>query len=200
MAIPRESLDLVKGFEGYLRPLRDGTGRVKPYLCPARVATIGYGTTFYEDRRKVRMSDAPITHARALDLLAFEIGKVCEPGVDRKLKVALHALSRGSCVSFAFNCGTGAFARSTLLKRINERRWRDVPREFAKWRMGGGRVLRGLVRRRAAEAEMFMRGVSLLESGEEPATTHVTPTQITPPIPTRKPGKTLWQRVKGWFW
>ncbi|SDP40941.1 lysozyme [Filomicrobium insigne] len=188
MAIPREALDLIKEFEGYLKQLGDGSGRVKPYLCPARVATIGYGSTFYEDHRKVQLSDPPITRPRAEALLAFEVGQICEPAVDRYVRVPLHPLARGALVSFAFNCGTGALKSSTLLKRVNAGRWDDVPREFSKWRMGGGVVLRGLVRRRAAEAEMFMTGVRL------------GPQAAAPPLPTRPPGTspTWWGRF--WTW
>jgi len=198
MAIPKEALDLVKEFEGYLKQLGDGSGRVKPYLCPANVPTIGYGSTFYEDRTKVKLTDGPITLERAEALLAYEIGKICEAAVDRLVKVPLHPLSRGALVSFAFNCGTGALQSSTLLKRVNAKRWGDVPKEFAKWRMGGGVVLKGLVRRRAAEAEMFMRGVKAGAVDLE-----VVPTALAPPLPARKPGSDaetsgIWLRL--WRW
>ena len=166
MALPKETLDLIKHFEGYLRPLNDGSDRVRPYLCPAKVWTVGFGSTFYEDRRKVKGDDPPITRERATRLLAFEIERICEPAVDKLVKRKLHPLSRGALVSFAFNCGTGALARSGLLRAVNEGRWNDIEHEFAKWRMGGGRVLPGLVRRRKAEADMFLKGVRLLSAGD----------------------------------
>lgn len=157
MAIPQEALTLICDFEGYHRKLADG--RAAPYLCPARVPTIGIGSTFYEDRRKVALSDPPITRERAFDLLAFEL-RECEAAVDRMVTRRLDPLSRGALVSFAFNAGAGALKSSGLIRRVNAGDWRSVPAEFAKWRMGGGVVLAGLVRRRAAEAALFMRGVA----------------------------------------
>jgi lysozyme len=59
---------------------------------------------------------------------------------------------------FAYNLGLGALRSSTLRKRINARRWTDVPAELNKWVNAGGRKLRGLVIRRKAEAELFMKG------------------------------------------
>lgn len=157
-----EALALIKEFEGYLKQI--GGGKVAPYLCPARVPTIGWGSTFYEDRRKVTMADPPIDKERATALLAFEISRVCEPAVNQ-IPVPLHPLMHGALVSFAFNVGTGALKASTLRKRVIAQRWEDVPREFAKWNRGGGRTLAGLTRRRKAEAAMFMAGVAAMRRG-----------------------------------
>ena len=191
MALPKETLDLIKHFEGYLRPLNDGSGRVRPYLCPANVPTIAFGSTFYENRVKVSMSDPPITRERGERLLAFEIERICEPAVDKLVKRKLHPLSRGALVSFAFNCGTGALARSGLLRAVNEGRWHDIEREFAKWRMGGGRVLPGLVRRRKAEADMFLKGVRLLSAGD----TGVELPRPTPNVETTS----MWRKLIAWL-
>jgi len=199
MSLHPEALKLIKSFEGYLKRLRDGTDRVKPYLCPAHVPTIGYGSIKYDNGRRVRMGDPPITRNRALELLAWEIEQICEPGVDRSVRRKLHPLMRGALISFAFNCGTGALRRSTLLKRVNAGRWEDVPKQFAKWRMGGGRVLRGLVRRRVAEAAMFMRGVEQLHNPAALVPVHQ---------PTKKPHRSdhsqqsapsIWARLRRFF-
>lgn len=156
MAIPREALELITSFEGYLRRLPDG--RAAPYLCPARVPTVGWGTTFYEDRRLVTLADAPITRERAYELLGFELAE-CEAAVDRLTLRRLPPLSRGALVSFTYNAGAGAYRASGLRRRVNAGDWGGVPAEFRKWRMGGGVVLPGLERRRQAEAELFMRGI-----------------------------------------
>lgn len=156
MAIPREALELITSFEGYLRKLADG--RAAPYLCPARVPTVGWGTTFYEDHRKVTLADPPIDRDRAYELLSFEL-RECEAAVDRLTLVKLPALSRGALVSFVYNAGAGAYRASTLRRVVNAKRWGDVPAELLKWRMGGGVVLPGLERRRRAEAAMFMAGI-----------------------------------------
>lgn len=157
MSIAGDALALICEFEGYHRKLPDG--RAAPYLCPARVPTIGIGSTFYEDGRKVSLADPPITRERAMQLLAWEL-RDCELAVDRMVTARLHPLSKGALVSFAYNAGAGALKGSGLLRRVNAGQWRDVPGEFAKWRMGGGVILPGLVRRRAAEAALFMRGVT----------------------------------------
>ena len=165
--IAREALALIKEFEGYLRQI--GGGNVAPYRCPANVPTIGWGSTFYEDRRPVKMTDAPIDRDRATVLLDFELQRVCMPVIAAKCRAPLHPLMHGALVSFTFNVGTGALASSTLLKRINAQRWNDVPKEFRKWTRGGGRVLKGLERRRIAEAALFMAGVAQLRNGSAAA-------------------------------
>lgn len=164
MTIHPEALALICEREGYLEPLRDGTDRVRPYRCPAAVPTIGFGSIWRMDGTRVAMTDPPITRAEAMALMEREIVTKCVPAVRRLITVPLNPLSEGALVSFVFNLGDGALRSSGLRRAVNERRWADVPGELAKWRMAGGRVLRGLVLRRAAEAEMLLRGVRL--SGE----------------------------------
>lgn len=188
MALPKEAIALIKSFEGYLKRLNDGTDRVKPYLCPANVPTIGYGNTRYPDGRKVRMSDPPITEAVASEYFASEL-REDEASVDRLLKRQLHELSRGATVSFTYNCGAGALAKSGFLRAVNAGRWDDVPRELAKWRMGGGRVLAGLERRRRAEAALFLKGVAAAKRGDLPAKPAPTIKENQPspaPVPVRR--------------
>lgn len=165
MALHPDALALICEREGYLRPLNDGTDRVRPYYCPASVPTIGFGSIWRMDGSRVAIDDPPITRHAAMALMRREIERKCEPAVSRLITVPLHPLSEGALVSFVFNVGDGALRASGLRRAVNERRWGDVPGEFAKWRMGGGRVLRGLELRRAAEAEMFLRGVREMGSG-----------------------------------
>ncbi len=125
-----------------------------PYLCPAGVPTIGYGATFYEDGRRVQLSDPPITLARAEALLLWMVRtvylpvvlKLC-PGVDSAGRLA-------ALIDFAFNLGQGNLKASTLRRRVNAGDWDAVPGELRKWNRGGGRVLRGLVLRREAEVAL----------------------------------------------
>ena len=129
---------------------------LKPYLCPAAVPTIGVGSTFYENHRRVTLADPPITRERALALLDWELGR-CLPKV-LQLCPALPAWgdeATGAVLDFAFNCGTGALGGSTLRRRINADDSAGARAELAKWVRGGGRVLPGLVRRRAAEAALL---------------------------------------------
>jgi lysozyme len=154
--LAREALALIEDFEGYHRKLPDG--RAAPYLCPARVPTIGVGTTFYEDRRKVTLNDPPISRDRAYELLAFEL-RECEAGVARYTTRRLHPLSFGALVSFAYNCGVGAYRGSGLRRAVNDGDDQRAAAEFLKWRLAGGVVLAGLERRRRAEAALYLKGI-----------------------------------------
>jgi lysozyme len=152
-----EALALIEHFEGYHRRLPDS--RAAPYLCPARVWTIGIGSTFYEDGRKITAADMPITHERAVELLAHEL-RQCEAAVDRLTLRRLHPLARGALVSFVYNCGSGAYRASGLRRAVNAGDDDRAGREFLKWRMAGGVVLPGLERRRRAEAALYLKGVN----------------------------------------
>lgn len=201
--IAQEALELIEHFEGYLRRLNDGTDRVKPYLCPARVWTIGVGTTRYPNGVRVKGDDPPIDKATAYRYLESEL-REDTAGVNKYTAgVKWHPLSHGATVSFAYNCGVGAFRRSGFRKAVLDERWEDVPRELAKWRMGGGRVLRGLVRRRAAEAKLFMEGVARLKAGEPPySTLPVQPKPQPPQTPTKPipvPQRSWWSVLFGWI-
>jgi lysozyme len=126
-----------------------------PYLCSAGVPTIGYGATFYEDGTKVTLADPPITRERAEALLRWHVTqhflpptmRLC-PGADTPGRVA-------ALCDFAFNVGLGALRSSTLRRRVNAGEWGDVPSQLRRWNKAGGRVLRGLVRRREAEAALI---------------------------------------------
>jgi lysozyme len=201
MAIPKECLDLIKGFEGYLRRLNDGTDRVKPYLCPAGVPTIGYGSTrYFPGGARVKMDDPPISEARAAECFGGELVEN-ENDFDKLTSTKVHPIMRGVGVSFIYNCGNGAYRASNLRRVINERRWKDVPYELSKWKRGGGRVLAGLVRRRHDEGVLFMRGVRLMESGDmgQPTPNPVPiPTPISVPVPGQVPSQ-WWRPVWQWI-
>ena len=79
MSLAREALALITQFEGYHRLLPDG--RAAPYLCPASVPTLGWGSTFYEDGAKVSLIDAPITRERAYELLASSCASARPPSI-----------------------------------------------------------------------------------------------------------------------
>jgi lysozyme len=137
------AIELCKRFEGF---------RSKPYLCPAGVATIGYGATSYLDGRPVTLSDAPVTKEQAEELLEASIRRIYLPGV-LKLCPGLVAYpgALNAVVDFAFNLGVGRLQTSTLRRRVNAQDWADAAEQLRKWVRGGGRVLPGLVKRREAE-------------------------------------------------
>lgn len=126
-----------------------------PYLCPAGVPTVAYGATYYEDGTRVTLTDPKITPARAELLLLWMVRTVYLPAV-LKLCPNVDTPERlAALIDFAFNLGAGNLLASTLRKRVNAGRWGDVPAELRKWTRGGGKVLRGLVLRREAEAALI---------------------------------------------
>jgi len=137
---------LIRRFEGFSS---------KPYICPAGVATIGFGATRYADGRVVQLTDPSVSRAAAERLLQVTIRKTYLPQVLRLCPKVEDPKRLAALIDFTFNLGSGALARSTLRSRVNDERWEDVPDELRKWVKGGGRVLRGLVLRREAEAALI---------------------------------------------
>ncbi|MBB1161443.1 lysozyme [Aquariibacter albus] len=149
-AATQQSMDLAAGlcrhFEGFI---------AHPYLCPAGVPTIGYGSTRYADGTPVRLTDPPICREAAERLLRLTLTRDYLPAV-RQLCPGVDTPGRlAALVDFAYNCGTGNLKASTLRRKVNAEDWDAVPTELRKWTRGGGRVLPGLVRRREAEVALL---------------------------------------------
>jgi lysozyme len=138
--IGKAGLDLIKSFEGL---------KLRAYLCPAKVWTIGFGSTGPHV-----VPGKVITEAQADKLLQDDLDRF-EAAVTRLVTVPLTQNQYDALVSFAFNVGISALERSTLLKRVNAKLFDQARAEFAKWNRAGGRPLAGLTRRRAAEAALF---------------------------------------------
>jgi len=146
MKLSQKGLNLLKKHEGF---------RSKPYLCPANIPTIGYGNTFYPDGSKVTMNDKELTSEEANELLSLIVKKF-ELGVAKLIKSSVNQNQFDATVSFAYNLGLGALSRSTLLKKINlNPSDPTLKKEFNKWNKANGVVLRGLVKRRAEEADLY---------------------------------------------
>lgn len=128
---------------------------LKPYLCPAGVATVGVGSTLYEDGTRVSLSDPPITRDRAIALLMLTLKRDYLPAAQRLCPGLETPGQLAALTDFAYNAGVGALRNSNLRRRVNARDYDAVPGELAKWTKGGGRVLKGLVIRRQAEAAVF---------------------------------------------
>jgi lysozyme len=142
------AVELIKEFEGL---------KLKPYLCSAGVPTIGYGSTFYLDGRKVTLQDPPITQQEANELLNHTLQKVFIPGTLRACPVLIaHPNKLGAIVSFAYNLGVGRLQASTLRRRINEQDWEAAANELLKWNLNLGKPSKGLIRRREAEKALFL--------------------------------------------
>jgi lysozyme len=147
MKIGDAGIGVIKEFEGFKKA---------PYLCSAGVPTIGFGSTMYADGRKVKLCDAPISEAAALDLFHTTLNKY-EQTVNKAVTVPLTQNQFDACVSLCYNIGQGNFASSTLVKELNS----GVPIEktseqFLRWNKAMGKVSAGLSRRRKAEQELFL--------------------------------------------
>jgi lysozyme len=142
--------NLVKHFEGLLE--KCGDGKYKPYKCPANVLTIGLGHTNHTGRKfdaSARWTYADCRDAFVEDMETFE------RAVRKHVRVPLTKYQFDALVSFTFNCGEGALAKSTLLKRVNAGDHKGAASEFHKWNKAGGKVLAGLTRRRASESLLY---------------------------------------------
>jgi lysozyme len=140
-----KGIAIIRKFEGL---------KLTAYLCPANVWTIGYGSTFYENGSKVQQGDK-ITLDRA-DKLLFEMVKRFEISVKGLIKSSINENQLGALTSFAFNVGVGALNKSTLLRKVNANPTDPTIRnEFMRWTKAGGKVLKGLVTRREAEANLY---------------------------------------------
>jgi lysozyme len=139
-------LELIKKYEGF---------KAKAYLCPANVPTIGYGSTYYEDGTKVKLTDSPITQERATELLEALLVSY-ERSVDSYCVDTINQNQFDALCSFAYNCGVGNLKSSTLLKKVNKNpNDPTIKDEFLKWNKGGGKVLSGLTKRRIEEAQLY---------------------------------------------
>lgn len=150
LTVTDEGLKLIQSFEGCER--KAGKGRVKAYVDPVGVLTIGWGHTNATGRQFTR--GTTWTQAECDQVLREDLEKF-EAGVRDLVRVELSPHQFDALVSFAFNCGLGNLKSSTLLRKVNRKDFDAAAREFAKWNKAGGRVLTGLTRRRAAEAMLF---------------------------------------------
>lgn len=143
-------IELVKKFEGF---------RNKIYLCPAGYPTIGYGHVVLKHEKEKFKNG--ITQEEAEELLILDLAKR-EIKITPWIKVEIHPWMFDAILSFVFNVGIWAFYRSTLRRKLNRGEFYDAANEFLKWVYAGGRKLKGLVRRRQAERELFLEGLQLL--------------------------------------
>lgn len=128
---------------------------LKPYLDSVNVPTIGYGNTFYPNGRKVTMLDPKITKEYAFEIFKIIADKFAHQA-NAVIKKPVTQNQFNAIVSFAYNVGIGSLKSSTLLKKVNINPNNPTIRnEFAKWNKAGGKVLKGLTNRRAAEATVY---------------------------------------------
>lgn len=167
MKTSEAGLHLMHKFEGY---------KNKPYLCPAHIWSVGWGTVLYQNQIKLPMirvegKDVPMIRKEyplrqednrvwskeelveifKNDLASFERAVLrLIPGV------AGHQNRFDALVCLAYNIGTGNLQRSTIRMKANRGDWEGAAEAFMAWTKGGGKVLPGLVRRREAEKALFL--------------------------------------------
>jgi len=145
MEVNKAGRDLIKRFEGC---------KLKAYKCPANLWTISWGLTFYPDETKVKEGDV-ITQQQAEDYFNAIVDDFAKK-VDALIKSNVTDNNFSALVSFAYNVGMGNFQRSTLLRKVNANpKDKTILAEFKKWTRANGEVLKGLVRRRDAEAKLY---------------------------------------------
>lgn len=151
MNISNEGLSLIAEFESF---------RSKPYIDAVGVPTIGYGSTYYLDGRKVSMNDKPITKKEALELKSAIIAKDFEPFIPKNT----NQNQFDSLCSLIYNIGARAFVGSTLFRKVTSNpNDKTIYDEFLKWSKGriDGKLvtLTGLLRRRKREAELYFKPI-----------------------------------------
>ena len=145
-SISKTGIDLISSFEGIrLNSYDDGVG----------VWTIGIGTTVYPNGVKVKKGDKCILE-QAKEYFAHDL-KSFEKTVNDSVKAPLSQNQFDALISIAYNIGSTAFKNSTLLKKLNAKDYAGAADQFLRWNKGGGKVLKGLVRRREAERALFLK-------------------------------------------
>ena len=134
-----QGVALIKKFEGC---------ELEAYQCSANVWTIGYGHT-----RGVEEGD--VISAEKAEYILLEDLVEFEQYVDNLVTVSLNQDQFDALVAWTFNLGPTNLKESTMLLRLNDGQYDDVPAQMARWNRSGGEILEGLKRRRKAEGLLF---------------------------------------------
>jgi len=136
--------EIIKKYEGL---------KLKSYLCPAGIPTIGWGHTYgVKLGRTISVAEA--------EVLFDHDYQAAQDQVERLVRIPLTENQLGALTSFVFNLGMNALATSTLLRKLNVGDIEGAGQEFHKWVYakvnGVSTKLNGLVKRRAEESELFL--------------------------------------------
>lgn len=139
------AVGFVGGWEGMrTKAYRDIVG--VPTVCFGETRGVKMGDIYTPDECRAMLGDA---------LVEFEQGmRKCLTNPDR-----IPAKSYVAFLSLSYNIGTGAFCRSTLARKINAGDIRGACNELPKWNRAGGKVVKGLVNRRAEERKLCLQGL-----------------------------------------
>ena len=146
MKLSVEGLNLIKRFEGV---------RNRPYRCSAGLWTIGVGHLIGDGKSLPESWDRTFTEEEINALLVRDLSRF-ERGVGMYIKVPLRQHEYDALCSFAFNLGLGTLQRSTLRQKINRNDKEGAAKEILKYCRAGGKIIKGLQKRREAEYQMFL--------------------------------------------
>lgn len=161
MVTSKAGIDLIKFYES----LHDGDLTqigLQPKMCPAGIWTEGYGHAMFQFSKPIKGIENKAlayklhkinTEEEAEALLKLDLIET-ENDVQRLVKVPLTQGWFDALVSFVFNLGEGNFSGSTLLKKLNDKKYAEAAEQFKYWNKCKGKVLPGLVKRRAAEKQL----------------------------------------------
>lgn len=146
MKVSDKCVNMIKHHEGFVR---------KPYQDPIGLWTIGVGHLIGDGKKLPKAWDKELTDDEVDELLYEDLERF-EIGIQRLTKVSLTQGQFDALVSFSFNVGLGNFQSSTLRSKLNRGDYEGASNEFWKWRKAGGKILKGLVKRRADEKNLFL--------------------------------------------
>jgi len=157
MKVSAKAIEMIKHHEGV---------RQKAYRCPAKLWTIGVGHVLYPEQGKLKLDDRMSVNLRPEDDRVFSMEEVdgilrsdlnrFERGVVQYCPVPLTQGNFDSLVSFAFNVGLGTLQRSTLRQKLLRGDKEGAAEELLKYCMAGGKILKGLQKRRMDEKALFL--------------------------------------------
>jgi len=141
-----QAVKFISKFEGF---------SAEPYLDSGGIATIGFGSIWRLNGTRVHISDKPISFERATVLLTRQI-RYFERKIEELVVVPLNENQRTALTSICFNIGGGNFQSSTFRQKLNRGDYVGCANNFWQWRRAGGKIVKGLVRRREAERLLFL--------------------------------------------
>lgn len=159
-AISAQGIALIKQFEGCAQLRADGL--IHAYPDPGtgdEPWTIGWGATGHDHIHGGRIAEGTIWTQEQCDTrLVRDLERYAAEVASALGDAPTSQAQFDALVSFHYN--TGAIARATLMQTHRARDYLGAAKEFARWNRAGGRVLKGLTRRRAAEAELYRSGTA----------------------------------------
>lgn len=148
MKVSNIGINLIKEFESC---------KLSAYKCSAGVWTVGWGSTGSAITDGTTWTQAQADARLAQDLAVFE------RGVDGSVHVELTQNMFNALVSLSYNIGLGDFHKSTLLKLLNVGDYAGAADQFLVWNKAGGKISKGLQRRRIAERKLFTTGMGVMK-------------------------------------